>query len=530
MTIKKLLVIVNIVNVLVLGIILALFMLHNSKVQGNLETLVQRDIGLLVDLENMYAQGLQTGQATRNVLINPSDNKAKENYRQANEDFLKAQEDALKLSTGKIREELVRVKGLWEEDNKLKSEVQQLAVDGKKDGAVALLNQKETPKWREIKDIILLAIKEHDAEFRKGIEEGNRSSSRSTTIVIVVILLSIVGSTAFLITINKVASKNMSQALECFGALEKGNLREECRIVDSNNFLKDTYNMILDSLRGTMLNITRVEKSVTSNVDALGGQIDTVDAGAKEQMSQLDHVVSAAAQMSHTIIDVAQNASSASEAAKEATDIANMGKTAVKKAVDAIVGIESSVGESSRTIAELGKSSQEVGKIVAVINDIADQTNLLALNAAIEAARAGDQGRGFAVVADEVRKLAERTSGATGEIAGKIRSIQAQVDASVKSMDKSSRDAEVGLTLGGEAAKALEEIVAAVEKATDMIHQIATATEEQSSASEEISHNMENVADHLNRTVKVIAEARKLMDELRSDAKDLDRSISWFKV
>lgn len=530
MSIKKLLFIVGIANAIVLGGILALFIAHNGKVKARTEKMINIDQALLLNLNDMYAQGLQTGQATRNVLINPKDEKAKKNYKKAHEDFIKANDEAIKLATGKIQEELKKIKSLWEEDHKLKTEVQEMAIAGKRDEAVGLLIQKETPKWREVRASLLEMIKEQKSIFKKKLEEDERTIKSGTTILIVVILLSLIGFSAFLFIINKTMQKNMANALECFTTLERGELKEECKITDESNFLKDIYNKILMTLRETILKISSVAKDVTQDVSSLAEKINTIDAGAKDQLSQIDHVASATTEMSQTIIDVAKNASFASEAAKEATSIADKGKDTVKKAVDAIIGIAKSVRESSGTIEELGKSSQEIGEIVAVINDIADQTNLLALNAAIEAARAGEQGRGFAVVADEVRKLAERTSKATGEIAEKIKAIQVKSEASVEAMEKSSRDAEGGVTLADEAAKALEEIVTATQKAMDMIQRIAVATEEQSSASEEIAKNMETITGHINNTVRMIEEARQIMNRINAQARDLDQSISWFKV
>ncbi len=530
MSIKKLLFIVGIANAVVLGIIIALFLVNGEKTYNRLQKMLNVDLVLLLDLNDMYAQGLQTGQATRNILINPNDAKAKENYKKSHEDFIKANDEAIKLATGKIQEELKKIKSLWEENHKLKTEIQELAASGKRDDAIGLLTQKETPKWREIRASLLEMMKEQKGKFKESLEENRKARQKDTTLLILIIMLSLIGFSGFLFVINKIMQKNMAHALECFTTLERGELKEECKITDENNFLKDIYNKILMTLRETMLKISSVARDVTQDVSSLAEKINTIDAGAKDQLSQIDHVASATTEMSQTIIDVAKNASFASEAAKEATSIANKGKDTVKKAVDAIIGIAESVRESSGTIEELGKSSQEIGEIVAVINDIADQTNLLALNAAIEAARAGEQGRGFAVVADEVRKLAERTSKATGEIAEKIKAIQVKSEASVEAMEKSSRDAEGGVTLADEAARALEEIVTATQKAMDMIQRIAVATEEQSSASEEIAQNMETITGYINNTVRMIEEARQIMDRLNAQARELDQSISWFKV
>ncbi len=530
MSMKRLLFAVGVVNVFALGLILAIFVLQSGKMKTRTERMIHIDQELLLDLDNMYAQGLQSGQATRNVLINPGDEKAKSNYKEAHEGFVKSSDEALTLSSGTMTETLKKVSALWDEDHKLKTEVQELAESDKRNEAIELLVQKETSKWREVRSLLLEMIKEQKGSFGEHLAENERAMRNGTILLTCIIALSLIGFSAFLFFINKRMQKNMTQAIECFDTLERGEFKEECKIVESSNVLKDVYNRILLTLREIILNISGVAKSVTQNVNSLSEDINRLDSGAKEQLSKIDQVASATAEMSQTIVDVAKNASFASEMAKGAVDIADRGKDTVRRATDAIIGIAESVKESSHTIEELGKRSQEIGEIVAVINDIADQTNLLALNAAIEAARAGDQGRGFAVVADEVRKLAERTSRATGEIAGKISGIQSQAAASVEAMGTSRKDAEGGVSLAKEAGNALEEIVGATQKAMDMIQRIASATEEQSAASEEISQNMETVTGHLNDTIRMIGNSRQIMDHLHQEGKKLDQSISWFKV
>ena len=530
MTIRKLLFTVGIANTLILGIILALFIIYNGKTRARMEKMVNVDQVLLLDLNDMYAQGLQTGQATRNILVNPADEKAKENYRAANKKFMRSAEEAARLSDGKDAGEIKQVQSMWAEDDQLKTEVQGLAVSGRTRDAKALLMNKETAKWRQIRSTLLVLIKEQKGKFKEGLARNGQAMRTGTATLIAVILFSLAGFSVFLFFINKTMQKNMAHAVVCLNSLERGELKEESRITDRSNFLMDVYNKILTALRETILNIGKVAKGITEETDSLLNNMNKIDSGAKDQLSKIDSVASATAEMSQTIVDVARNASDASDMAKGASATAEKGKDAVKHAVDAIIGIAESVRSSSLTIGELGRSSQEIGEIIAVINDIADQTNLLALNAAIEAARAGEQGRGFAVVADEVRKLAERTSRATGEITEKIKGIQSQSEVSVLAMGKCTKDAENGVVLAGNAAHALEEIVGATQKATDMIQRIAAATEEQSTVSEDIARNMETVTGHLNNTIRMIADARQIMDKFNGQSKLLDRSISWFKV
>ncbi|MDA8087155.1 MAG: methyl-accepting chemotaxis protein, partial [Nitrospiraceae bacterium] len=506
MNIKKLLLTVGITNAIIMGVILAIFIIQTGKAKARTAKMIHVDQALLLDLEDMYAQGLQSGQATRNVLINPDDNKAKDNYNDADTNFQKANADSLNLSSDDMRDELQQIKSLWATDGGMKLQVQQLAGEGKKADAIKLLVKTETPEWRQIRSGLLGMIKQQKKVFEKGLDGYESEAASGTRLMVIVMVFSLAGFSAFLFLINKTTQRNMSSALQCLDTLERGDLEEKNKITDKGNFLRDIYNRILDTLRGTVLNIKNVAKVVEADLGTLLGKINEIGGSANEQMSKMDQAASAATEISQTIMDVANNASSASEAARETTSIAENGKDAVKKAAQAMTGLADSVKESAATIRELGNSSQEIGNIIAVINDIADQTNLLALNAAIEAARAGEQGRGFAVVAEEVRKLAEKTSRATGEITGKIEAIQAKSAASVDAMEKSTRDAEEGVGVASAALSALDEMVAATQKAMDMIQRIAAATEQQSQASEEVAKNMENVTGLVNRTNRMLEE------------------------
>jgi len=261
----------------------------------------------------------------------------------------------------------------------------------------------------------------------------------------------------------------------------------------------------------------------------LSSSFEDLNKGSQELALQVEQVVTAMTEVSQTIMDVAKNASHAADASKKASENATKGKQTVDRSAEDMVRISQIVKETAITIEKLGKSSGEIGEIVAVINGIADQTNLLALNAAIEAARAGEQGRGFAVVADEVRKLAERTSQSTKDIADKISGIQAAAVGAVEAVKRGSVEVESGVGLAKEASRALESIVEASTGALDMVQRIAAATEEQSAAAEQVTQNMESISSITKRTAGSANHVKTSTDALAKLSTDLKTMISFFK-
>ena len=238
---------------------------------------------------------------------------------------------------------------------------------------------------------------------------------------------------------------------------------------------------------------TQSVTETTESMRQLTASIDQISKGGQAQAESVEQAAAIVNQVSTAIGEVATSAQSAATGSREASEAAQNGAGMVRQTIDGMGLIRSAVESASNRIADLGTQSDEIGKIVAVIDDIASQTNLLALNAAIEAARAGEQGRGFAVVADEVRSLAERVTDATKEIANLIDNIQKGVTESVKAVEEGSREVQSGMELAEHAGEALNTILESVERVGQQIEQISASAEQVSASSDEMVNNINNV-------------------------------------
>lgn len=294
--------------------------------------------------------------------------------------------------------------------------------------------------------------------------------------------------------------------------------------------IKDSINNVTHSLGKTLNDVSLAAVAAASAAHQISSSTEEMAAGANEQSSQTTEVAGAVEEMTKTIFETTKNTTRAAEASKNAGTVALEGGKVVKETINGMIRISDVVKQSSQTVQALGKSSNEIGEIIQVIDDIADQTNLLALNAAIEAARAGEQGRGFAVVADEVRKLAERTSKATQEIASMIKQIQKDTDGAVKSMKLGTDEVEKGKILAEKAGQSLKEIIAGAENVADIVTQVAVASEEQSRTSEQITQNIELINNVTQQNATGVRQIAHAAEELNLLTGNLQKLISGFKV
>ncbi|MEM1109190.1 MAG: methyl-accepting chemotaxis protein [Planctomycetota bacterium] len=289
-----------------------------------------------------------------------------------------------------------------------------------------------------------------------------------------------------------------------------------------NAFITKTHDIIFTARQAS--------HEVASAATELSATTEEMSASMNLQTEQVGEIRQAIEEMSGAVVDVARKAADASSCASKAGDTARDGGHVVNQTIEGMNAISVAVSDSARSVEELGKRGEQIGEIIATINDIADQTNLLALNAAIEAARAGEHGRGFAVVADEVRKLADRTTQATEEIGSSIEAIQTETTSAVNRMTAGTDQVGQGVDSAREAGRSLEEIVGSANEVAAMIHSIAAATEEQSATTEQITHNIETATSSIRQAADGAAQSSNAVVSLSQKAEELQTLIGQFKL
>ena len=292
--------------------------------------------------------------------------------------------------------------------------------------------------------------------------------------------------------------------------------------------IKNSINNLGSSISSALSEVAAATHATASASSEISSSSEQMAAGAQEQSAQTTEIAGAVEQMTKTIMETTKHASVAAESSKTASIAAQKGALKIAETKRGMERIVNSAKTTASIVSSLAQKSDQIGEITQVIDDIADQTNLLALNAAIEAARAGEQGRGFAVVADEVRKLAERTTKATKEIADTIKTIQKEAKDADDSMLEAGKSVQSGMELTEEVSESLSEIQLLIGKVSDMINQVAAASEEQSSAAEQISKNIEGINNVTHESAAGVQQIAKASEDLNQLTTTLQNLVQQF--
>ncbi|WP_122899363.1 methyl-accepting chemotaxis protein [Acinetobacter sp. B51(2017)] len=313
--------------------------------------------------------------------------------------------------------------------------------------------------------------------------------------------------------------------------LADGDLRSYATVSeDFTGAIADSINFAIDQLRDLVSRINETSQEVaqyTANTQHITNQLAEA---SEHQAQEIAGASSAINEMAISIDEVSSNASESAQVAERSVQIASNGADVVQRSIQGMDIIREQIQETSKRIKRLGESSQEIGNIVALINDIADQTNILALNAAIQASMAGEAGRGFAVVADEVQRLAERSASATKQIETLVKTIQTDTNEAVISMEQTTSEVVKGANLTKDAGVALGEIQTVSSNLAKLIANISDAAKLQSASAGHIATTMNVVQEITSQTTSATFDTARSVSELASMAESLRESVTDFKL
>jgi twitching motility protein PilJ len=319
--------------------------------------------------------------------------------------------------------------------------------------------------------------------------------------------------------------------LDEMGDLASGDLTVRTTVTeDFTGAIADSINVTVDSLRGLVKTINDTSRQLTGSVQETEEIAARLSEASKQQSADITAAGSQITAMSVTMGEVSSNANESSKVAMRSVEIAKHGGEAVKRTMTGMDTIREHIQETSKRIKRLGESSQEIGDIVELINDIAEQTNILALNASIQAAMAGEAGRGFAVVADEVQRLAERSANATRQIEALVKTIQADTNEAVISMEKSTSGVVTGAQLAENAGGALEEIETVSDQLADLILGISGEARQQAESAAQMAASMQGIQELTRQATSGAEQTSRSIGNLARLAQDLDKSVAGFKL
>jgi methyl-accepting chemotaxis protein-1 (serine sensor receptor) len=339
---------------------------------------------------------------------------------------------------------------------------------------------------------------------KKGYDEAQDNFGVFRAVSLGALVLGILAAAFSYLTLSRAIARPLDEALGHFDAIAAGDLRRPVVVTS-----RDEMGQLLDGIAKMQRSLTETVRTVRSGSESIATATRQIAAGnidlssrTEEQASALQETASSMEELTGTVKQNADNARQASSLAANASEIANRGSSVV--------------GQVVGTMGDINQSSAKIADIISIIEGIAFQTNILALNAAVEAARAGEEGRGFAVVAGEVRSLAQRSSAAAKEI-------KELIDTSVERVQS-------GSALVDEAGRTMTEIIGAVQRVTDIMGEIAAASEEQSSGIDQVARAVTQMDEVTQQNAALVEEAAAAASSLEDQAGKLRTAVAVFQL
>tara|TARA_B100001057_G_scaffold479355_1_gene550911 strand:+ start:22 stop:1653 length:1632 start_codon:yes stop_codon:yes gene_type:complete len=389
------------------------------------------------------------------------------------------------------------------------------------------------PKYVDQMRVIFEKIHDGEEEFLQSryVALSDSLSSSVVNLIILSIICCVI-SGSFLMFINHLLGKNITEMSDAIKQLAGGVLKPLELVPSKNEFfkIKKTYNQSIEQLSQLIKELTSSSENTNSASDNLSQLMTSTADNMQNVLTRVESISTAISELSSTSKEVSSNAVQAEDETRKATENVKHGNKALDKSIVLTQSINNSVQETAGMIEELKNSAVNIGEVTNVISSISEQTNLLALNAAIEAARAGEQGRGFAVVADEVRQLAGKTQESTQNIQEIISKLQEQSEKANNNMIANVASIQESVELSDNVKSSFDDIANSVEVISGINTLVATASQEQYSVTEEIAQSTVTMFDLVSENVGAVDQAQRSASELSSLAEKQNKELSFFKV
>lgn len=424
----------------------------------------------------------------------PKTDKEKElfvKYKDSLDEWYKAHEVVLSLSKEKDKLITSGVDLKDERITKLEGETFEASLKSREN---YLLGQKV------LDELISTAVE----ESQKAMLNGETIYRNVSVILVMTIIIGFIIAIMLGVFISRMISKPVAELVDISQTIAKGDLNVEIKVNSKDEIgkLAEAFKLMTDNINETMEKINFSSAQVNSGARQISVSSQALAQGSTEQASSIEEITASLEEIASQTSQNAANASKANELALSTKE-------------NAIVGNEK-MKDMLKSMDEINQSSNNISKIIRVIDDIAFQTNILALNAAVEAARAGQYGKGFAVVAEEVRNLAARSADAAKETTAMI--------------EGSIRKVEIGTNMANETARALNQIVDGITQAAELVGEIAMASNEQASGVAQVNQGIMQVSQVVQTNSATSEESAAASEELASQAELLKEMVGRFKL
>ncbi len=457
-------------------------------------------------LTEMYAQGLQMGQALRNIVLDPANPKAVDNLKAGRVAYDAAFAEASRVATGTAFEAGIKLLPALRSAHAQAQEKVVVMVQEKSEDTIKFLNTTETPAWRVLRAELIKQIEETGKVSAQAQVDVNQKANRAIVFAVVLAGLAALVSIGFALFMNNTVATELggdpAVARESISRIAEGDLSVSLPPTSQEGSLMDGLLRMQESLRRLVGDVRSSTDSITTASDEIASGSQDLSNRTERTAANLEEAAASLEQLTGTVAQSADSSRQASQLASSAAVVATQGGTVVAQVVS--------------TMNDINDSSRKISDIISVIDGIAFQTNILALNAAVEAARAGEQGRGFAVVASEVRSLAGRSAEAAKEIKNLIGTSVERVEA--------------GSRLVADAGRTMNEIVSSVQKVADIISEVTAGIAEQSGDIGSVNTSVEQLDEMTQQNAALVEESAAAAMSLREQAQHLNQLVGTFRL